>query len=210
MPAPQYPLTLPASPGFTKVETTMSTATGYSESNFTGRQHVSPRSYHVQNFTVTLPPMLKNEALSWLVFMTTLNGQAGTFRMGPPTDNNEMTRDATVRLAAAAGTYDLNVTFATGFSGQIRPGQYIELGTGATSKLYMITAATNPIPVGQTNAGSSQLTLWPPLKTAQAVNNPVKFIDPKGVFMLATNDVSWNIDEVQKFGIQFAIREAIR
>ena len=64
MAAPTYPLTLPTA-AFSKARWTLKRATALSESPFTGQQQVFDYGYALWTATLTLPPMMREQAANW-------------------------------------------------------------------------------------------------------------------------------------------------
>ena len=85
-----------------------------------------------------------------------------------------------------------------------KKGDYIQFGSGATQKLYMVVTDC-------TSNGSGQATveIEPPLKTALADDSAIVYSNTKAVMRMDSNELSWNADEVSVYGISFSCTEVI-
>jgi hypothetical protein len=89
-------------------------------------------------------------------------------------------------------------------TGILRAGDWVQLGTGATSRLYKVLDDVN------SNAnGEATLTLFPNLRSSPANNAALTISSPKGVWRLAANDVGYDIQTGQFYGITLACVEAL-
>jgi hypothetical protein len=83
-------------------------------------------------------------------------------------------------------------------------GDWIQLGSGATSKLYKVLQGAN-----SNGSGEATLLLWPKLRSAPADNAVITVQNPVGVFALTENVTEWSIDEAKTYGLSFSAREVI-
>jgi hypothetical protein len=84
-------------------------------------------------------------------------------------------------------------------TGTFKAGDYIQLGSGANSKLHQVL---------QDQSGNGTLEIWPSLR-ANYSSATVEFNSPKGVFRLSTNVTSWSINNASMYGISFDAVEAL-
>ena len=206
MPAPVYPLALPSTPHFTDFDLSRDTATAITESGFSGDQFVMENDYSIWHGIAKLPPMTYDQAKPWIVFFALLEGVLGTFKMRihPDFPPSEMSADGTVRTAANAGSYDVSVSVPTGTTGDVSPGEYISIGSGASEKLHVITASSR---VG--NSLNFTLTLKPTLRMNVSVGTAVNFRNPQGIFRMTSNTDKHSTNKIGAFGFRFAFREAV-
>lgn len=89
-------------------------------------------------------------------------------------------------------------------SAYLKAGDYIQLGTGLTSRLHKVLAdvATN-------DAGQGTIDVWPRIRTAPADNATVYVENTVGLFRLSSGVTSWQIDEMSSYGITFDCVEVI-
>ena len=208
--AENYPLTFPTHTGVASVQLTASVATSMSESPFTFGQQVVRHAGERWSATISLPQMRRSEAEYWNAFLLRLKGKFGTFLLGDPIA-------ATPRGSAstASGTPVVKGGNQTGnnliidglpadASGYLLAGDYIQLGSGSTSRLYKVLEDVD------TNAtGEATLNLWPDLRSSPLDNSSVVVSNAKGVFRLASNETAWSVNGASIYGISFAAMEAL-
>ncbi len=208
MSAPTYPLTLPTTPAFSKARWSLKRVTAVSESPFTGQQQVFDYGYALWQAVLTLPPMMRSDAANWEAFMMKLHGRKGTFLLGDP--------DAKVIQGGANTTATLNADIAVGdfvvpintnnvnMTNVFKAGDYIQIGSAAAAKLYMIVdnATSN-------SSGVASVNVEPAVKTAASSGASVDYTAAQGVFRMDTADLGWDTNEVSRYGITFSCTEAL-
>ena len=204
--AVSFPLDLPAgAPVSSRI--TARSVVAVSKSPFTGEQqtYVHPGQWWEAEFS--LPPMLREKAEAWLAFLVKLNGQEGTFLMGDP--------DAKTPRGAAGGTPLVNGASQTGnelatkgwttsITGILKVGDYIQLGTGALSRLHKVLDDAD-----SDGAGNATLNLWPNLRYSPLDNDPLVVNAARSVFRLKDNDRGWDSDKFRRYSISFSAVEAL-
>lgn len=157
---------------------------------------------------VGLPPMNRETAQPWIAFLNMLNGKEGTFLMGDPScrlprGSAGATPGTPIVSGAAQLGPDLNVEglpFST--TGYLLAGDYIQLGTGLTSRLFMVLEDVN-----SDAFGDSTITVWPEFNRSNSPANgaAITVTDAKGLWRLVTNEPSWT-GEPFNYGVSFACR----
>ena len=180
----------------------MRRAVAISESPFTGAQQVQKYDKAQWFATLTLPPMKREQAAEWQAFFLQLEGRANTFLLGDP-DAKTVTGGAapsSVTFAAAEpkGETSLNLTIGSGK--KLNKGSYLQVGTGSDAKLYMVV---------DDNTGNGSVTVQPPLKVAVASGTSVDITSAQGVFRMDSNELYWDADQLQRYGITFSCSEAL-
>lgn len=200
---PTYPLSLPATE-FKSLSMQLVRAVAVSESPFSFVQQSYEHSGAKWQATVTLPPMNRADAGAWQAFFIELRGMRGTFLLGDPVGATPLgtATAATANGAASAGANTL-VVDGMGNAKTLLKGTYIQLGSGATSRLHMLVADTT-----SDGSGNGTLTFEPALKDAVSDNATVTLTNPKGVFRLSQNEIGWEISDASKYGFTFACVEA--
>lgn len=205
-----YPLTFPTHTGVASMTWTKRETVAVSESPFTYSRQVVRHAGQRWEGTITLPPMKRADAEIWNSFFLKLNGQFGTFLMSDPAGAT-----AQGSASTAAGTPVVNGASQTGNSLNIdglptsetdylKAGDYIQLGSGSSSRLYKVLDDVD------TNAsGQASLTIWPDLRSSPTDGASVVVNNAKGLFRLANNEYDFNVNNVSFYGISFAFVEAI-
>lgn len=208
MAEPSYPLSLPTSPSnFVTSEWRIIRTVAYTESPFTYGQQVAKYQGSVWQTTVTLPPMNRADAGAWQSFFMQLNGRFGTFLLGDP-DAKTIQGGATTVISVngdhSVGAYDVVVDGADTSTVIFKKGDYVQFGSGASSKLYMIVAD-----ITSDASGNATLQIEPPLKTALTDDDVVTYSDTKAVMRMDSNELGWNANNVSLYGISFSCTESL-
>jgi hypothetical protein len=204
-----YPLSMPSTPGFRTTGWRMYDVVGATESDFSLAQQVHEFTGKRLSVEVELPPMRPAQAGAWAAFFARLKGRRGTFLMPAP---------AGMSLGAGGGTpvtagsnavlaEVLNVRALPEIAGVWLAGRWIQLGTGATARLHMVTAdvAGN---VGSPQ-GDAAVDIWPSLRATYADGSAITVSAPKGVFRLADNARDVDVDMAVNYGFSFSAQEAL-
>lgn len=206
--APSYPLSLPTAPAFAKAKWGLNRRVAVSESPFTGNQQTYEFSYALWSATLSLPPMRRTQAAQWEAFMLKLRGQKGTFLLGnPDAKEPQGTVTGAITLSSAASVGDDSLSIQTTQNSEVgifKAGDYLQLGSAGTSKLYVVVddATSN-------SSGVVGVNIEPEIKADVASGETVVYSNPKGVFRMTTSELGWDTNEVSTYGISFACIEAL-
>lgn len=208
MGAPVYPLQMPTSPNFVRSEWAIRRSVAQTMSPFTMAQTVHEYEGAVWVATLTLPPMFREQAVEWQSFFMQLHGTKGTFLMGDPDSPSPRgTINSTIAVngATSVGAFDVVVDGADTSESQLfKKGDYVQFNSGATSQLHMIIAD-----VASDGSGNATLTVEPTLKVALADDASITYTNPKGVFRMVSNELSWSADRISTYGISFSCIQAL-
>lgn len=209
MPAPSYPLTMPVTPAPVASRFAIRRAVAMAQSPFTGQQQVYEWPMALWVAEIKLPPMKRETAAAWQSFFMQLHGRRGTFLLGDPDAKNprgaiSLSATPTLNTAVAIGDYDVSIAGVGNSIVAFKAGDYIQIGSAATAKLYMITADAT-----SNGSGVVSVSVEPTIKAAASGGAAVTFISPKAVFRMDSNELSWDADHVSKYGITFSATEAL-
>jgi hypothetical protein len=84
-------------------------------------------------------------------------------------------------------------------TGTLLAGDYISLGSGATSRLHKVV---------QDRSGTGTIEIWPALRES-VTDAAVDLTEAKGRFRLKDNITQWSINEISSYGITFDCVEAL-
>lgn len=206
---PTFPISMPTSPSnFVTSQWSLMRTAGFTESPFTYAQQVSEFQGTKWTTTVTLPAMSKTDAGAWTAFFTQLHGRRGTFLIGDP-DKKTIQGTATGIMSVngdhAIGAYSivvdgLNVSQSQAF----KKGDYVQFGSGATSKLHMIVDD-----IETDGSGNATLQIEPSLKTALSDDDVVTYSDTKMVARMDSNDLGWQSNVNSLYQFSFSCSEAL-
>ncbi len=205
-----YPLATPTITGIRQVTFRAVNAVGVSRSPFTFKEQVFAHSGKRFEADITLPTMQAESAEQWVAFLLSLKGQRGTFLLGDPVGATPKGSAST-----AAGTPVVNGATQTGdtldidgcpvsATNYLKAGDYIQLGTGSSSRLYKVLAD-----VDTDGSGQATIDIWPSVITAPSDGATVIVSNAKGVFRLASNATQWSVNELQLYGITFGAVQAV-
>ena len=193
---------LPTHTGIRNVVFRMASQNFITSSPFTYQQQVLNHAGRRWEVDVTLPPMKHADARIWLAWLAKLDGALNTFTMGDPLGAAPQgSAGGTPRVRGAGQTgSSLNIDgCTTNTTNWLRAGDYIQIGTAASARLYMVTdnASTNA-------SGQTTLNLWPAITSAPADNATIIVSNTVGAFRLAGNVSTWSADEASIYGINFS------
>ena len=208
--AETYPLTFPTHTGVSSVDWIADNRISVSESPFTYHQQVVKHAGARWSGGIVLPPMKREDADRWNAFFLRLDGSFGTFLMGDPAGKTPRGS-----AASTAGTPVVNGSSQTGNeldidglpvseTGYLKAGDYIQIGSGSTSKLHKVLEDVD------TNAsGEATLNIWPDLRSSPADNAALSVSNAKGVFRLLNSSIQWSVDNRNFYTLAFEFVEAL-
>jgi hypothetical protein len=200
-----YPLALPTTDQPADIVWGGESVVAVAQSPFTGETEVQQHDGQVWHGTVNYPPLERADAKRLIVFLQKLDGMYGTFTMSPP--GSETPRGSAGGTPLVNGATQTGVDLVTDgwpvSESVLLEGDFIQLGTGLTSRLYM-----NLGDVTSDGSGNATLTLWPRIKTSTspADNAAIVTSSPVGLFRLISNRNDWTVDTALHYGISFGFR----
>ena len=205
-----YPLSLPAVKGIATIRVVARNVTAISRSPFALSAQVYRWSGQAWEADITLPPMQRADAESWLSFLLKLKGRYGTFLLGDPNGatprGSAATAPGTPLVAGGAqvgGSLDID-GLPLSATNYLLAGDYIQLGTGLSTRLYKVLNN-----VSSNGSGQATLDLWPDLRSSPSDNATVVVSNAKGLFRLSNQDQDFTIDDSSTYNITFGAMEAI-
>jgi hypothetical protein len=195
-------ITMPSSPGFVSSDWGIRRTVAVSESPFTGAQQVETYPKAQWYATLSLPPMKRSQAAEWQAFFMLCEGRKNTFLLGDP-DAKTVTGGSapqSIALAAGASIGATSVNLTIGSGKKLNKGSYIQFFTGSSSRLHMVV---------DNNTGNGTVTIQPPLKDAVTTSTAVDFTAAQGVFRMDSNEMTWQADQLSRYGITFSCSEAL-
>lgn len=158
---------------------------------------------------VTLRPYTYDDTADIRAFLAKLRGKANTFLYGDPDYLIKGPRGSFAGTPLVAGASQTGNTLdVDGFTALqtnvARAGDYIQLGTGASSELYMVTDDAD-----SDSSGAATLNLNRNLLNSPANNSAIVSTGAKGVFRLSENTIEWNSDQSSVTDITIAFMEVL-
>jgi hypothetical protein len=207
MASPTYPLTMPTTPGFTTSEWQIVRQVSMTQSPFTMAQQVAEFQGAVWTTTVSLPPMTRSQAGVWQAFFMQLHGRSGTFLIGDPDGQSllgSLTNTIQVNGDHSVGAFDISIDGADASTVIFKAGDYVQFGSGASSKLHMIISD-----VTSDSSGNATLPVEPPLKSSLSDDASIVTSSTKAVMRMNSNELGWSASRISLYGISFACTEAL-
>lgn len=190
-----YPLSLPTNVGMASIELRARNTVAVSMSPFTYKQQTHSYDGQMWEADVTLPPMNRDDAESWVSFLMSLKGRAGTFLLYDPSAKSARGTATSATVTGSAGDDSLSVVM----TGTLKAGDYIQIGAASDATLHKVLVDQD---------GDGTLEVWPKLRKDRT-SVAVDLTSASGVFRLASNETAWSVDNASFFGISFGATEAI-
>ena len=160
--------------------------------------------------TTKRPTCASFKAEEFTSFLTKLNGREGTFLMGDP--NGATPRglaDGAPGTPLVNGGSQVGDTLVcdgapNGVTGYLLEGDYVQLGTVGTSRLYKVLDD-----VDSDGSGNFTLNIWPDLRTSPSNDEVLIVENAVSVFRLAANASMWDLQPGVFYSISLSAIEAL-
>lgn len=205
-----YPATMPTS-GVTSINWTNSTSSTITKSPFSFQGQAQSYGGAIRSAQVTVENLNREQAEDWLGFLDSLNGTIGTFLFGDPMAKTPMGVGSSGSItidAINASTKDVirvNTPIRTVTGGFLKRGDWFQIGTGTSSRLYKLAVNVNVDATGV----STNLIFWPTLRIMPAVGDNIYINEPKGLFRRSSGSYSYSEVDGCKYSLSFDCEEVI-
>ncbi|MGY9060459.1 MAG: hypothetical protein ACKVHI_11820, partial [Candidatus Puniceispirillales bacterium] len=186
---PSYPLTLPTATGIKTQNWGLKRVVAMTQSPFTLQQQVYQHSGEQWKTTMSLPPMLKDNASIWLAFFMQLRGMRGTFKLGDQ-DRKTIQGTATGTVLVNGASQTGNQVALDGFTASranvFKAGDYIQIN----SYLYMVTEN-----VTANGSGEANVKIEPSLRQGIETindNTTIIYLNTTTIMRLDSNEFNWD------------------
>ena len=184
----------------TSVTRTLQTATAVTTSPFTGTQQVQDWGGEWWAYQIEFAVRQGADGRRLSAFFAALGGSRGTFIFRDPFVGYPL---ATATVLVNGAGQASNTLAVDGLGTQaFLAGDFVQLGTLGTTRLYQVTADATPV------AGAATLQIVPKLRTA-TVNNEAVNINTPGVLLRLTSPVPASIGLADLYRFSIAAREAL-
>lgn len=157
---------------------------------------------------VTMPPIKgRKVAADWIAFGLNLEGTYGTFLMGDPMAKKPRgvaTGTPVVNGANQEGNTLVTSGWTSSITGILKKGDYIQIGSGTSSKLYMVTQDAN-----SDGSGVANLNIQPALRTPPADGAAIITQNTVGLFRMVDNNFSWSVSPGDIYRFSFRAQEVV-
>lgn len=198
-----FPLTFP-NLGCTTSTIRLQRAQSMTTSPFTGQQQIVEHPAAWWEGEISLRATRYKDFGVFKAFLAKLRGQVGSFLYGDPDflARGAMGVGGTVQVDGAGQTgRALNVKGMTpSTQGILKAGDYVQLGTGGSARLHLVTEDLDSDGVGK-----GVLNIEPKLRASPANNQAVIIDGAMGVFCLSSPLAEWSagVDGVYRASISF-------
>jgi len=190
-----YPLSLPTNVGMASIELRARNTVAVSMSPFTYKQQTHSYDGQMWEADITLPPMNRDDAESWVSFLMSLKGRYGTFSLYDPSARSARGTATSATITGSVGDDSLTVVM----TGTLKAGDYIQIGAASDATLHKVLVDQD---------GDGTLEVWPKLRKDRTTVSAV-LVDASGVFRLSSNETAWSVDNASFFGISFGATEVV-
>lgn len=200
-----YPVTLPATPGFTATRFRLVSNTLVHQSPLSRVEQALERAGALWAAEYTLPTMKRAQAAAWVAALVSLRGRFGTFSaFDPDAKTARGSAPGTPLVMGASQTGHALISDGWGLSqtGILFAGDYIEVA----GRLYMIVQDASSDGAG---TGEATLSIEPALRESPADNAAIITANTKVKMRLSADETGWDADQVSRFGLSFAGVEAL-
>lgn len=194
-----YPLSLPAGLKPARARFTPRSVVATTASPFTGEVQTYVHQGQWWEAELKFPPLDRADGEALVAFLLSLNGMEGTFLLAPPgaeTPRGLATGTPRVNGSSQTGTTLNTDGWTTSRTNILRAGDWIQLGSSSTARLYRVLADVN-----SNASGQAALDLWPKIRTAPADNALITVTNAAGLWRLAANDIGHDLSPPFFYGV---------
>lgn len=204
-----FPRDLPSHTGARAVEFHAINTNAISRSPFTLASQTFDWGGEMWQADISLPTMARADAEGWIAWLLSLRGRSKTFLLGDPLGVTPRGSARNVDGLAVDGAgqtgFELSIDGAPASrSNYLRAGDWLQLGTGSTARLYKIMSDAD-----SNGAGEVDLDIWPALRSSPADGASVVVENAVGVFRLASDAQSWSANTAAHYGLTFGAEEVV-
>lgn len=212
-----YPLSLPTSPAPVKITPRPVSRVAVSRSPYTSQSDKQVYDGQMLVWDVEMPPISDVATYSaWEATFYKLNGREGTCLFGDPSrtaprgiyDSGSDTPLVKSDISPAPNQEGDRVLVTDGWraggSGLLLAGDWIQLGSGATTSLHKVLTD-----VDSDGSGEAEIDIWPRLRRTPSDNDTLTLVNTVGLWEMADNEFGYSIESVF-WGFSFTLIEAIR
>ena len=197
-------VTLPTDPPApSSIDFTLQDLVATVDNPFTGQQQLQDWQASFIEWSVSMPPLTRAQAPSWIAFLMSTRGSLNVFQMGDPL--------ATTPRGSVSGTPLVNGGSQTGYllatrgwthfaNGVLLPGDWLQIGYRLYRNLAIANADGN---------GNATLSIWPQIRESPNDGDALVTSNTKGLFRLKGNARKFSMLGNRTYSLQFDVREAL-
>lgn len=212
-----YPISLPDTPKARAITSRAFARVATASSPFTESEDVQVYDGQRLVWDVELPPIVDDRVSAglWEAAMLKLNGLQGTCLYGDVTrsapegaysaglDTPLIDSSASPQPNLRGNTSIVTTGWRANGRNLLLPGDWIQLGSGATARLHKVLTA-----VDSDGAGDATIDIWPRLRRTLNDAEPLTMTDTVGLWRLGDNAMPHDIQLGLVYGFRFTLIEA--
>lgn len=194
---------MPLTPGPRNVDWAMQNVVGVVPNLYTGKQQVHNWQAGWWEAVVTMPPMLRATAESWVAFLAQAQGQNAVFYFGDQL--GAIPQGSATGAPVTAGSFQQPYQLTTkGW----KPSQFAVLSPGDWLQIdwRLYKCMDQPSSDG---AGNASFAIWPQVREIPANGTAIITNSAKGLFRMKGNLQRYSLSYLRTTGLSFEIREAL-
>jgi hypothetical protein len=185
-----YPIAIPATPGTASITIRKQSVVAVATSPFSLSSQSQTWAGQIWYADISLPRMARANGETWAAALSSLNGKEGSLLIGDTANKTPRGIGTGTPLVNGGGQsgYTLNTKgWTASKTGIMKAGDWLQLGAGATARLYKVIFDAN-----SDAGGLASLTVWPQLRSSPADSAAITIAPAQGKFMLA-KEPEWTI-----------------
>lgn len=193
-----FPVSMPASPGFTSASFRLVGNSAVYTSTFDRTEQVLERPGVRWTAEFALPPMEKAEARAWIAFLVSLRGRVGTFLAYDPEHRTPLGVATGTPLVDGAGQTGRSLAtrgWTNSVTGIMKAGDYLAFA----NRLHMVVEDAS-----SDGTGDATLSIEPPLRESPSDGASITVSNPTAIMRLAGDSAEWSENTARHYGISFA------
>ncbi len=203
-----FPRTIPSAMKFQAATPKVNSSVAVARSIFTGQEQVVAHQGQWWSADLSVAPLERADAGAITAWLVSLNGREKTLLFGDPAaatpqgSASSAPGTPVVNGASQAGAALICDGAPNDAAGYLKEGDYVQLGSGATARLYMVLED-----VTADGSGNFTLNIWPNLRSSPDNDATLVVSSAVGRFRLAENVRQWDLQTII-YGFSFGIVEA--
>lgn len=204
-----YPRALPTAMVIQQCVMKQQSVVSVSKSPFTGSEQVFAHAGKWWEANLSIALMERADAAATTAWFASMNGREKTCLFGDPAavaprgTASSAPGTPVVNGASQSGAALICDGAPNNATGYLLEGDYVQLGSGATARLYMVLEDVN-----SDGSGNFTLNLWPHLRSSPDNDATLVVTSAQGVFRLRENLRQWQESTVA-YGLSFALTEVL-
>lgn len=196
-------LAVPLVPGARQMDWTMQNVVGSVTNPFSGKMQFQNWQAGWWESVVTMPPMPRSQAESWIAFLAQSQGMNAVFYFGDGLGSQPQGTAQGPGVTSGSFQQPYQLTTKNWTPNQfalLSPGDWIQIG-------YRLHKCLDQ--VSSDSAGNASFSIWPQIREAPANGTAIVTTNAVGLFRMKANSLKYSASYDRTYRMSFEIREAI-